>query len=186
MHCVPSFPLCAPLLLYTGYSPRCRRRVWWRGHWNQISCHQGEEVGLMGWRGDILLEALFLCYSPALFARTWLHCFLACNEMKKKKNADSINTTGMDLERMLSCVLHHLMDAKTQHPTWWMKLREAFQWGSGGWEAEACTPPGVLLRYFWGLCPMSHLICVIFVAGFIACRLDFSWWLWSGILVWLL
>jgi hypothetical protein len=21
------------------------------------------------------------------------------------------------------------------------KAREAFQWGSGGWEAEACTPP---------------------------------------------
>jgi len=30
----------------------------------------------------------------------------------------------------------------TQHPTWRVKIREAFQWGSGGWEAEACTPLG--------------------------------------------
>ena len=34
----------------------------------------------------------------------------------------------------------------TQYPTWMIKLGEAFQWGSGGWEAEACMPPEVLLR----------------------------------------
>jgi hypothetical protein len=71
----------------------------------------------------------------------------------------------MDKERMLFCVLHHPMDAEavevyigglmhywqanrgTQHPTCRIKIREAIQWGSGGWEAE-CTPPGLLLRYF--------------------------------------
>jgi hypothetical protein len=41
------------------------------------------------------------------------------------------------------------MDA--QHPTWRIEREEAFQWGSGGWEAEACTPPVELLRYFLGL-----------------------------------
>jgi len=34
-----------------------------------------------------------------------------------------------------------------QHPTWRTNIRGVLQWGSGGWEAEACTPPGVLLRY---------------------------------------
>jgi hypothetical protein len=39
-------------------------------------------------------------------------------EKKKKKNADCVNTTGMDKERML--FLHHPMDAET-HPTWRIK-----------------------------------------------------------------
>jgi len=39
----------------------------------------------------------------------------------------------------------------TQHPTWRIKIGKYFQWGAGGWEAEACTPPKVLLRYLWGL-----------------------------------
>jgi len=30
------------------------------------------------------------------------------------------------------------------------------QWRSGGWKAEACTPPGVVLRQFWGMCLMSR------------------------------
>jgi len=54
------------------------------------------------------------------------------------------------------------------------EIREAFQWGSGGWEAKACTPPGVLLKYLWGLCSMSCLICIIFVADLIACRLIYE------------
>jgi hypothetical protein len=54
-----------------------------------------------------------------------------------------------------------------------IKNRKAFQWGSGGWKAEACTPPGVLLRYFWGLCFKSRLINAIFVADLAACRLIF-------------
>jgi len=41
----------------------------------------------------------------------------------------------------------------------------------GGWEAEACTPPGVLLRYLWGLCSMSRLICMTLAADLTACRL---------------
>jgi len=60
------------------------------------------------------------------------------------------------------CVLHRLMENNRG---------KAIQWGSGGWKAEACTPPGVLLRYFWGLCSMSRLICIIFVADLIAFRL---------------
>ena len=43
------------------------------------------------------------------------------------------------------------------------RIRGAFQWESGGWEAEARTPPGVLLIYLWELCLMSRLICMIFV-----------------------
>ena len=54
---------------------------------------------------------------------------------------------------------------ETQHPTWSIKIRDAFQWGSGGWEAKSCTWPGVLLRYMWGLCSMSCLICMIFCCG---------------------
>ena len=38
-----------------------------------------------------------------------------------------------------------------EHPTWRIGIREVFQLGSGGWEAEVCTPPGVLLIYFGGL-----------------------------------
>ena len=55
-----------------------------------------------------------------------------------------------------------------QPPTWSIYVRGAFQWGSSGWEAEACTPPGVLLRYLWGFCLMSRLIYTIYVADLIA------------------
>ena len=38
--------------------------------------------------------------------------------------------------------------------------------------AETCTPPGVLLSYFWRLCSMSaSSACLIFVADLIAYRL---------------
>ena len=52
------------------------------------------------------------------------------------------------------------------------KIREMFQWGSGGWEVEACTSPGVLIKSLWGLYSMSRL-CMNFVADLIACRLKF-------------
>jgi hypothetical protein len=42
------------------------------------------------------------------------------------------------------------MDVATHNLPLGEKRGRAFQWGSGGWEAEACTPPGVLLRYFGG------------------------------------
>jgi hypothetical protein len=59
------------------------------------------------------------------------------------------------------------------------------------------TLPGVLIRYLWGLCLMSRLICIILVVDLmIACRLIFFMValacrpvtprLWSGFLVWLL
>jgi hypothetical protein len=44
------------------------------------------------------------------------------------------------------------------NPSWRIEIGKAFQWGSGGWEAEACTPPEVLLKYFGGLCSMPRLI----------------------------
>jgi len=37
------------------------------------------------------------------------------------------------------------------------RMREDFWWGSGGWEAEACTPPEVLPRHLWELCSTSCL-----------------------------
>ena len=40
------------------------------------------------------------------------------------------------------------MDAETHNIPPGEKIREAFQWGSGGWGAEAFTPPGVMLRCF--------------------------------------
>jgi len=33
-----------------------------------------------------------------------------------------------------------------------------------GRQGPACTPPGVLLKCFWRLHLMSHLVCMIFVA----------------------
>jgi len=64
----------------------------------------------------------------------------------------------------------------TQHPTWRTKEERLFSGDQvvGSWEAEACKPPGVLLRYSGGLCSMSRLICMMFLADVIACRLDFS------------
>jgi len=69
------------------------------------------------------------------------------------------------------CVLHHPMDLETPNiPPGDLNIRKLF---SG--EAEACTPPGVLLRYLWGLYIMSCLICMIFVADLIAyTKIDIS------------
>jgi hypothetical protein len=39
------------------------------------------------------------------------------DEREKKKHADSVDTTGMDQERMLLCVLHHPMDAPETYST---------------------------------------------------------------------
>ena len=61
----------------------------------------------------------------------------------------------------------------TQNPTW-NKTGGALRWGSGGWEAKTCTPPGVLLIHFWGLRSMSCLVCVIFVADLMAHKLYVS------------
>ena len=43
-------------------------------------------------------------------------------------------------------------------------------------ETEACTPPGILLRYLfvWVVFNASRLICMVFVADLIARMLDFS------------
>jgi len=65
---------------------------------------------------------------------------------KKKKDADSVHTTGMDKEKdvvLCSSAPPNGCRDTTSHSR--IKIREAFRWGSNGWEAEACTPPGVLL-----------------------------------------
>jgi hypothetical protein len=55
--------------------------------------------------------------------------------------------SGKDAVLCSASVLHTPHKRRdTQHPTWSIKRGVAFQWGSGGWEAEACIPPGVLLR----------------------------------------
>ena len=36
-------------------------------------------------------------------------------EKEKEKNADGVNTTGKDWERMLFCVLQHPMDAEAHN-----------------------------------------------------------------------
>ena len=43
------------------------------------------------------------------------------------------------------------------------KREKSFQWGSGGWEAEAWTLSKALLRYLWGLYSIVRLICMICV-----------------------
>ena len=58
----------------------------------------------------------------------------------------------------------------TKHPTLRIKLGEAFQWGSGGWEAKPADQK-VLLRCFWGVCSVSRLIFKISVADLVACNL---------------
>ena len=95
-----------------------------------------------------------------------------CTKKKKKKNAGSVNThyrhgLGKDVV-LCSAPINGCRD--TQHRTWKTKLRVVFS-GGGGWEAEACTPPGVLLIYLWGLYLMSRLTCMNIVADLIACRL---------------
>jgi len=82
----------------------------------------------------------------------------------------------------------------TQHPTWRTKevsrlggaiclvvwliqllvMTEEMLFSGIRWEAWACTPPGVLLRYYWGLRSLSRLICMIHAADLVACRLVFS------------
>jgi len=64
---------------------------------------------------------------------------------RKERTADNVNNWWHGV----FCTTQWMQD--TQHPTWRIEIGEAFQWRSGGWEAEACTPPGVLvLRHFWG------------------------------------
>jgi hypothetical protein len=59
---------------------------------------------------------------------------------------DSVNTTHGLGKDVVLCSAPPNGSKDTQHSTWRIKIGEAFQWGSGGREAEACTPPGLLLR----------------------------------------
>jgi len=76
------------------------------------------------------------------------------------------------------------------------KRGKTFQWRPGGWEADAWqhTSRSITLIIL-GVVFMSRLICMIFIADLIACRLDImntvacrpiTLRLWSGFLVWLL
>ena len=95
-----------------------------------------------------------------------------CLWKDKKKNADILNTTGMDQEGccFVFCTTQWMQKHKTSHLD--NKSWKAFQWDLGGWEAEACTPPGVLLRYILGVAfnVSSHLY--DFCCRFDACRLN--------------
>jgi hypothetical protein len=72
------------------------------------------------------------------------------------KNTDTVNTMG----KFFCCTVQWLQLVGGSIPP-----KEGFQWGSGGWEAEACTPPAriVLLRYFGGLCSTFRLVSMVFV-----------------------
>jgi len=61
----------------------------------------------------------------------------------------------------------------TQHPTWRTKEGEMCNGDQvAGRQRPACTPLEVLLWYFWGLCAMSCLICMFFVADLMAYKLS--------------
>ena len=93
--------------------------------------------------------------------------------MKKEKIRKHQGMNRKGCRYVAMCSARGPMDTKTkQHPTWRIKVGKACQWGSGGWEEEAFTPPRVLLRCLRGLCSMSRLICMIFVADLTACRLN--------------
>jgi len=44
-----------------------------------------------------------------------LIAYCLCRRNKKKKSAGSVDTTGMDQERMTFCVLHRTIDAETHN-----------------------------------------------------------------------
>jgi hypothetical protein len=48
---------------------------------------------------------------------------------RKRNNADSANTTGMDQERMLFCVLHHPVNAETHNISPGEQKRKGFPVG---------------------------------------------------------
>jgi len=84
---------------------------------------------------------------------------------KKKKECRWFKHHWHGLEKrycFVSCTNPWMQRHTTSHLE--DQIREAFEWGSDGWEAELCTPPGVLLRHSWGLCSMSHLICNLYAS----------------------
>ena len=66
---------------------------------------------------------------------------ISSQKYKLKKNVDSVTLPAW----MLLCVLHRQWMQRHTYPTWRVKLREAIQWGSGGWEASLGT--SVLMIY---------------------------------------
>jgi len=96
------------------------------------------------------------------------------HQRKEKKNADSPNTTGLDWERMLFCVLHHPMQWQTTSHQADESLKnkrgKAFQWlGGRGLHTTRSTAQIYLGIVFDA---SSHL--TIFVANLVAYRLDYS------------
>ena len=67
--------------------------------------------------------------------------------IRRKNDAYRVNTTGMDYERMLFCALRSAPPNGCRYTTPYQenKNKGRFSVANGGWEAEACTPPGVLL-----------------------------------------
>ena len=61
----------------------------------------------------------------------------------------------------------------TKHPTWRRKIREAFQWGSGGWSQKP-THHQEYCSNICGGCVQCLVSYIIFVVDLVACRLIFS------------
>jgi hypothetical protein len=59
----------------------------------------------------------------------------------------------------------------TQHPTWRVGLEKLFSGDQVVGRQKPAHYQEFTPRYFRGLCSMSRLICMIFVADLIACRL---------------
>ena len=79
-----------------------------------------------------------------------------CLGLEGKKGRDSVNTTGMDQGRrycLMFCTTQWMQRHTTSHLVY--NMRRDFQWGSGGREAEACTPPDAL-HTTW--CIAHHLV----------------------------
>jgi hypothetical protein len=93
---------------------------------------------------------------------------------EKKKNADTnIATCNMGLEKMF-CILHHPMDATTQHTSHLEnKNKRSFSVGIRWLGGKGLHTTRSIAQIFFGdcLCSMSRLICMIFVADLIACRM---------------
>jgi hypothetical protein len=80
--------------------------------------------------------------------RFWLHSALLQTKINMMQVV--LHTINVDLERMsCSAPPNGCKDTTSRLEK---TMGGAFQWEPGGWEAKACTSPGAMLRYFWGLC----------------------------------
>jgi hypothetical protein len=74
----------------------------------------------------------------------------------------------MDWERMLLCVLHHPMDAETHNIPPGEQKRRGFSVGIRWLGGVGLHTTRSIAHIFVGVCSMSCLICMVFVADLIA------------------